>query len=170
MLCEKCKSRIATIHMTEIVNGTKREVHLCERCVEKDLIIPYFKMSFEELFEKITSKESVLPFRMASIRSSKPGALRFKRCWACKSSFGKIELSTEFGCANDYVVFTKEIERVLKENNNDNYLHSGKLPNRSLQKTRRINRLMLLNFRMENAVKSENYELAATLRDELKNI
>ena len=32
MLCQKCKKNEATIHMTQIVNGNKREIHLCEEC------------------------------------------------------------------------------------------------------------------------------------------
>src|SRR5690606_11765977 len=32
MLCEQCKQAPATVHITQIVNDTKREMHLCEDC------------------------------------------------------------------------------------------------------------------------------------------
>ena len=32
MICQNCKKREATIHITEIVNGYRREKHLCNMC------------------------------------------------------------------------------------------------------------------------------------------
>ena len=32
MICQKCAKGVATIHVTEVVDDRKREVHLCEEC------------------------------------------------------------------------------------------------------------------------------------------
>ena len=37
MKCQSCELP-ATIHLTEIVNGKKKELHLCHECAEKPLI------------------------------------------------------------------------------------------------------------------------------------
>ena len=52
MICEICREQIATVHLTEIVNNAKKEIHLCEACAQekgvaihsevKNLSIPEF--------------------------------------------------------------------------------------------------------------------------------
>ena len=34
MKCQSCSS-LATVHLTDIVNGHKKEVHLCQTCAEQ---------------------------------------------------------------------------------------------------------------------------------------
>jgi len=36
MLCQRCKKNNATVHLTDIVNGEKREKHLCEDCAAEE--------------------------------------------------------------------------------------------------------------------------------------
>ena len=35
MLCDICGKKPATVHLTEIINGKVKEVHLCEECARK---------------------------------------------------------------------------------------------------------------------------------------
>ena len=35
MLCECCQEHEATIHLTQVVNGQSKELHLCEECAEQ---------------------------------------------------------------------------------------------------------------------------------------
>jgi protein arginine kinase activator len=35
MQCEICQSREATIHLTEITDGVRTEMHLCEQCAQE---------------------------------------------------------------------------------------------------------------------------------------
>ncbi len=155
--------------MTEIMNGSKKEVHLCEECVEKDFILPYFRMSIEELFKKISTGNPVFPMQpqQPATRRTKPNP---KRCWACGCEFSEFNIFSELGCSNEYQLFAKQIDKILKDNNNNLSVHSGKLPLRSLETTRKYNRSLLLHTRMENAVRAENYELAAAIRDEIKHL
>ena len=32
MICERCKKRDSTVHLTEIIKSVRSEVHLCEQC------------------------------------------------------------------------------------------------------------------------------------------
>lgn len=36
MLCECCHARPATVHMVQVVNGHRKEEHLCSECAEKE--------------------------------------------------------------------------------------------------------------------------------------
>jgi len=163
MLCEKCKKNIATIHMTEMFNGSRNDVHLCEQCAERDFILPYFKMSFPELLKSLINDRAA----MQGGRRNESDRTLVRKCRACGTKYATINLSTEFGCPNDYQVFSKQVDKLLRKYNNGNSVHSGKLPLKSLEKTRRENRSMLLQMRIEDAVRSENYELAAEMRDQL---
>ena len=40
MLCEKCKLRPASVHITKIVNGKKVERHLCQQCAMEEGFVP----------------------------------------------------------------------------------------------------------------------------------
>lgn len=36
MLCERCHAHPATVHMVQVVNGNRKEEHLCSECAEKE--------------------------------------------------------------------------------------------------------------------------------------
>lgn len=36
MLCERCHEHPATVHMVQVVNGHRKEEHLCSECAEKE--------------------------------------------------------------------------------------------------------------------------------------
>lgn len=36
MLCERCHAHTATVHMVQVVNGHRKEEHLCSECAEKE--------------------------------------------------------------------------------------------------------------------------------------
>ena len=36
MLCERCHAHPATVHMVQVVNGYRKEEHLCSECAEKE--------------------------------------------------------------------------------------------------------------------------------------
>ena len=36
MLCERCHAHPATVHMVQVVNGHRKEEHLCSECAEKE--------------------------------------------------------------------------------------------------------------------------------------
>ncbi|MBU0502554.1 MAG: AAA family ATPase, partial [Candidatus Margulisbacteria bacterium] len=40
MICEKCKARPATIHITKILNGKKNTRHLCNVCAQEEGLMP----------------------------------------------------------------------------------------------------------------------------------
>jgi protein arginine kinase activator len=35
MLCQNCKQRESTIHVTKIINGQATQLHLCQECAQK---------------------------------------------------------------------------------------------------------------------------------------
>ena len=171
MLCQKCKKNIATIHMTEIADGLRKDLHICEQCAIGDFISPDFRMSLADLIKSLTKDMPFeLPFNNGE--ATRPIAKEpiKRKCRACGAKYSEFNISTEFGCPHDYQIFNKHIDRLLREFNNGSCVHSGKLPLRSLEKTRKDNRSLILRMRIDDAVRSEKYELAAEMRDQLNQL
>ena len=39
MLCDRCHGREAVVHVTQIINGHRTELHLCEECARKERVV-----------------------------------------------------------------------------------------------------------------------------------
>ena len=51
MLCDKCKTNQATVHIRQNINGKVREYDLCDKCAAASNILNDVNMSFDNLFE-----------------------------------------------------------------------------------------------------------------------
>ena len=167
MLCDKCGQNPATIHMVEYVNGKQKEIHLCETCVQQTLSSPLKNTSLNqvmsEMIEAINNRDKY------KRRKNVPLADK-KQCPVCGEIYGELSQDTILGCPEDYFVFHNKIKKVLSNDIGENYVHSGKLPSSSLEETISENIRLTLVARMEKAVSIEDYEGAAEIRDQLRNL
>lgn len=91
------------------------------------------------------------------------------RCPRCGTTQREIVLYRRVGCSNCYEVFHRTIERLLRLDRTE-AAHTGRVPQR-LDRYRRmfVEREDLLD-RLNEAVTTEDFEAAATLRDRLREI
>ena len=163
MLCEKCHQKQATVHMQQIVNGTKTEMHLCQEC-SSHIDSP---ITIETLFNGLLG--SIL-----TMAAEKHGCIRadiyYEPCPACGMTYEDFKsCGGKLGCINCYRVFSRELDSIFK-NVQASSRHEGKFPQksgRSLFQKREAGRLRIL---MKKAVEEENFEEAARLRDEVKSL
>lgn len=96
-------------------------------------------------------------------------------CPGCSATWNQIVIDERAGCPKCYTVFRVSLTALLDQVQRES-THVGKTP-RAAQKRRlrlehlrqrRDNQLQLLRNRLAEAVKSERYEEAATLRDKIK--
>jgi len=95
------------------------------------------------------------------------------RCEKCGSSFGDIVRSGRIGCADCYETFYDKLlpllERVHGKTN-----HVGKIPNSfeeiAKEEESGQTELETLRAELDEAVKAQNYEKAAELRDKIKEL
>ena len=59
MQCEGCRKNSATIHLTEIANGQRRELHLCESCAQKQGIAVKSQVPLNELLSTLLSAQGL---------------------------------------------------------------------------------------------------------------
>ncbi len=151
----------ATVHLTEIREGKKHEMHLCERCAaEKGLPgkAPHFSIS--DLLAGIASQ--------AQEQAAKTRRGRETAC-ACGTTLTQFQASGRFGCPECYSTFRDDVQGLV-EKIHDSSQHVGKVPQRvssdiSLQKDVRQ-----LQLDLKRAIRKEDYERAAAIRDQIKQL
>lgn len=158
MICENCKRNEANIHMKRIINASATEVHLCGDCAKA---LGYggafsgFGLGLGDLFGNFLSHTPTF---------SNTAAVR---CSMCGNSFRDIAESGRFGCAECYETFYDKvlpsIERIHGQTK-----HVGKRVNKEDKDAHYITDTEDLKRQLDKAVEEQNYELAAELRDKIK--
>ena len=180
MKCENCGKNEANVKYTQIINGEKKQMFLCEDCSEKLGIndihfnMPINFTSFLTDFFDDMNDISLMP----TIGTS--NGLSCKKCGLTWEDF----LHTgKFGCSNCYSDFESRIDPILrslqgatnhvgrigtvKEGNNVKQNLDDKMEEKQ---NANLNKVDKLKEDLKNAIKEERYEDAAKIRDELKKI
>ena len=161
MKCQKCGKFDATTYITEIINGKKSEIFLCPLCAgHTDGTSGYFT-SFETDFGSFFPSLWPMPKT-----ASAPAPLR---CPNCDTTLSDIQKSGRFGCSDCYTVFFDYIEKPLKEIHGSTK-HTGKIPKKLSGDLAAKNCTAKLKEELENAVKTQNFEEAAKIRDRIKEL
>jgi protein arginine kinase activator len=53
MICAFCSKNYAQIHVTEVVNGVRKETHLCEECARSSPDRFTFTFSLDKILEQL---------------------------------------------------------------------------------------------------------------------
>ena len=160
MLCEDCKEREANIHFTQVVNDEKTVINLCSSCAEK--------RGFQNPLKNI-------PFPLgdflASIveTSDSPETLRSIVCPKCGLTFEQFSKIGRMGCGDCYAAFGTHLDELLRKIHGANR-HSGKLPSLDPEKMAPLQEERKLREALRLAIEREDFEKAAELRDELKEL
>jgi hypothetical protein len=186
MLCEKCKIREANVFYTEIVDGDKKnERHLCSQCA-KDLD------QYTGLFDKDFSFSKLLSGILGDVfENTTNQEYRQIICPTCNTCYDDFIKDSMFGCKDCFEVFNLLINDNIKQiHGNDR--HIGKIPKNHHKIDKILPRsvvsenmnvdinedvfdnedmeLEILKQRLEEAIKKEDFEQAAILRDKIKTI
>ncbi|HOK95567.1 MAG TPA: UvrB/UvrC motif-containing protein [Anaerohalosphaeraceae bacterium] len=162
MICQSCKEKTATIHLTEITNGHRSETHLCQDCARQQGLTIKTQIPINELLNTLLSAQS---------KSQSTGSVSVqsgRACPVCGMTLKRFAAEPLLGCPYDYTEFQAELLPLIEQSHNGKSRHCGKTPARTSQQDR--NEIMLIQLRrqLEQAVKNEDYETAAKLRDQIK--
>jgi protein arginine kinase activator len=159
MLCCICKEKDATVHLTQIAGDKMQKVDLCEECAKHKGVNDPAGFSLADLLLGLGASQE--------LQGASGGAdVKCPRCGFSQADFKK---AGRLGCAECYTTFAEGLEGLLKTMHKG-VRHVGKIP-QSLQQTRDVaERLKALRKKLEKAVDDENFEQAATLRDEIKQM
>lgn len=161
MLCDVCRQAEATVHLTQIVNGEKRESHLCAACAREESDAGWLEpvFSFNKLLGGLLDPEGSPALGTAP----RPRM----RCPNCGLTFADFKRLGHLGCSVCYETFDQQLEPVLRRIHGGT-THTGKVPARAGHALRRRREMDRLRQELHAAVAKEEYERAAELRDRLR--
>jgi protein arginine kinase activator len=161
MLCTICKEKPATVHLTQIVGDKMQKLDLCEDCAKTKGINDPTSFGLADL-------DLVLGLGASQQLEQAAGGVELKcpRCGFTQADFKK---SGRLGCPECYVTFAEGLAGLLKTMHKGTR-HTGKAPE-ALRATREnADRMKSLQTKLAKAIKDENYEQAAQVRDEIKQL
>lgn len=168
MLCQNCGKNQAVSHIHSVINGVVKDKYLCAECAAHSNADTFGE---NDLFEMLSSflNDGTAP-KVTSVK-----------CECCGATFDEIRRTGRVGCGNCYKTFERELEPTLLRIHGRT-AHVGKRPdsiaskkNENTDKTTgetntNEQRIKKLKDRLAEAVKNEEYEKAAELRDEIKRV
>lgn len=158
--CRRC-SKPATLHITEINNGHAVAVHLCETCASEYLDPSNGDSASDDPAADLAAKIEAL----ASGGTGEPSVT----CSNCGLTFNEFREQGRLGCPDCYQNFRQDLMPLL-ENIHEEAMHTGKRPVLRPGRTRDQSRLIHLRAQQREAIKREDYETAAGLRDQIAEI
>jgi len=161
MNCNICGVNEATIHLTEIINNQMIEIHLCETCAQEKGTDFKTHFNFGDLLANLADFDKAVV-----VGEPKEGTLRCSECGMAYTEFTK---TGRLGCAGCYTSFAKVLVPLIKRVQRASH-HVGKKPSKISRDVRTSHDLRLLQDRLRKCVQSEEFEDAAKLRDEIKQI
>ena len=165
--CDVCKAKEAKVFLTAIVEGKMQKVNLCTACSNERGVDDPTGFALTELLSGLgTSTETEKP---ASVGNNAPGGsevVTATKCPVCGFTQADFKKTGRLGCSTCYETFSDHLGNLLKAMHKGTR-HTGKLPVRIARRAEFTARMRELKDDLEKAVRDENYEDAASLRDQI---
>lgn len=159
MLCCICKDKNATVHLTQITGEKMQKVDLCEECAKSKGVNDQTGFSLADLLLGLGASQE--------LEQSAGGAEA--KCPKCGFTHADFKKSGRLGCSECYQTFSEGLGGLLKTMHKG-VRHIGKIPE-GLRTRRDISeQLAALQKKLNKAIETENFEQAAQLRDEIKQL
>lgn len=159
ILCDLCKEKIATVHYTEIVNNKLKKMDLCEDCAKQKNIGINVQFSVADILKGLTEPQTE--------KKEEPS----KTCPLCGLTFSAFRKTGKLGCGECYEAFADELIPIIGDIHK-NTQHVGSRP--AMGRGAKSSTMKLkgqldgLAAELETAIRNENYEQAAIIRDKIK--
>ena len=161
MLCQKCHERQATVHFTKVINNNKTEIYLCEKCAKQTVGL--------NLGNHLNMGNFIPEVININTDLYKPSDVQDLMCEKCNLKYSDFIKNGKFGCDNCYEVFTDKLSSLMKRLHGS-VEHRGRIPEKNFKKADVAIEIRRLKTLLENAVQKEEYEEAAVLRDQIKEM
>lgn len=159
MVCQLCKQKEATVHLTQIVEDEMKKLDLCETCAKQKGVNDPTGFSLADLLQGA----GAAPEPEAAPAASD---LRCTRCGLTQAEFKK---TGRVGCSECYGVFSEQLDGMLK-GMHKGIRHRGKVPVAAKVALDRAATLERLSAQLKAAIGAEDFEQAARLRDEIRAV
>ena len=167
MLCERCNKNIANVYLKNNVNGNITESHLCSLCANQ--VYDKYDKNLN-LFNGLSNDFVSDVFNMFDFNKVSHALPAVRNiCSLCGLSFAQITQTGKVGCGECYRAFKNELEpNVMRIHGKAN--HTGKIPKNMSLKISNKRKIEELNIKLKKLINEQNFEEAAQVRDEIKNL
>src|SRR4029078_340629 len=104
MLCYICKTHVATVHLTQMVEGKTKKVDLCEACSKEKGVDDPTGFSLADLLLGLGAAQAIA-------QTTSGADLRCAQCGFTQADFKK---AGRLGCPECYTTFADGLENLLK--------------------------------------------------------
>jgi protein arginine kinase activator len=158
-VCDSCGSAPSTIHLTQVENDEMRVLHLCEKCAAERGVET----------DSLKGNAPLADF-LAQIGQGVGEGRAAGRCPACGMTAAQLRHTGRLGCTVCYTHFDEHLRGLFRR------LHGG---------TKHVGKIFLpidpgeddvaarivsLRRSLDRAVEAEDFEFAASLRDQLRQL
>ena len=179
MQCDVCQAREAEVFLTEIIKGKVQKVNLCKQCSKERGVEDPTGFALTELLEGLgTSVEIEKP---PVTPAPEPGAAKGQelavvsaptssaKCPVCSFTQADFKKTGRLGCSECYDTFADSLGGLLKAMHKGTH-HTGKQPARLARLQEMTERMAGLKTNLQKAIDAEDYENAASLRDQIQRL
>ncbi|MEE8360208.1 MAG: UvrB/UvrC motif-containing protein [Candidatus Omnitrophota bacterium] len=169
MICDVCSKKDATVHLTEIIDNKITKLHLCEDCARKKGAEMEEHFGLSDLLAGLADFESkAMPKKEAKAK-----------CPKCGMVYDDFKKAGRLGCAECYNVFSDSLKPLIKRVHGS-VEHYGKTPisrfeakvapKKEFKKKKVADDIDELKGQLQRAVKMEEFEEAACIRDKIREM
>lgn len=167
MICERCHKRMATLKYTEVVKGKARLRNICGECMGQLGEDPSLG------FELTGAPAARIPVQGTAYFRAEELMKDQRECRGCAMPLEQTITTGRVGCADCYTSFRDPLDAVIRAIHFSPE-HRGKTPPsagpEADARTRCREELRTKRALLRSALKLENFEEAAVLRDEIQNL
>ncbi len=161
MKCECCHETEATIHLTQVIDAEIKKLNLCQTCAQKNGI---------DLNSPISITDVLLGLGQPGKSEEKADLSEFDlSCSRCQMTRAEFKKRARLGCPECYNAFMGELSALTQAMHHSRQ-HVGKIPARQGVEARIAANIAALQKDIETAIAKEEYEVAAGLRDKIREL
>jgi protein arginine kinase activator len=160
-MCMNCKTRPAKVHYTEIVNDSMVAMSLCVECAEEKGIEVGKSGSF--------GLGDLVAGLLDDTVQSEAERISKVRCPSCGYDYSDFKKIGRLGCPECYDAFEAQLVQVLRHVHGSTQ-HAGKKAAQVGEKAALRERMTTLRAELSEAIQAEDYERAASIRDEIRGL
>lgn len=176
MKCDLC-DKDATVREVTVRNGVRVERHLCEHhAAEQGISVQPPQGAGEMIKQALLTHQAMAGMSGAAAPAPKPSM-----CANCRMTFAEFKQHGLLGCAACYSTFESQLAPLLERAHDGAEAHVGKAPRRACGEGAaraaaladleiKAQQLRRVREALERAVRAEQYEHAARLRDEMRRL
>ncbi|MCC6774097.1 MAG: UvrB/UvrC motif-containing protein [Gemmatimonadaceae bacterium] len=161
MLCEACRELDASVHLTQAVEGEVRQRHLCAKCAAEQGI---------ETTVTAPPKNVLGEFLQAVQQQAGATASDSTRCTYCAMTLRDFRSTGRLGCSRCYATFEPSLRELLRRVQGSAKHVGRRYVPPEPEVLERATTIGELRDRLRRAVENEDFEVAATLRDKIRDV